>query len=988
VYQTKNHQSLRASLLVGVASATVMAFAGTAFAQETTQEVVVVTGSRLPQANLTTVSPVTSISSEDIANSGVTRLEDIVNQLPQAFAAQNATVSNGATGTATLDLRGLGEVRTLVLVDGRRMPYGSPFSPAADINEIPGIMVERVEVLTGGASAVYGSDAIAGVVNFIMRKDFEGVQVDLGYDFFWHNNDFNGPGNLREEIAARHATNPSQFNLPADDVTDGDGHEESILMGVNSANGKGNITAYFTHRKNKPILQANRDYSACSLGSPGLGVDGVFGWTCGGSSTSYPGRFTDFSTFNSTVSSTAVGPGGHHNQFRNFSNALDQYNFGPLNYYQRPDERYSFGAFGHYEVASYADIYGSVMFTDYRSRSQIAPSGDFFVTNTLNCGNPLLSAQEAATINCSAADIAANNSVPVYIGRRDVEGGGRIDDLHYLSYRINGGVRGPISQHWSYDLNGQVAQVQLSEVYLNDFSKTRLARALDVVTDPATGDPVCQSVLDGTDPNCIPWNIFTIGGVTRDQVNYLRIPLMRNATTKQHMLNLSFTGDLPAFQSPWAENDMQLAFGAEYRYDSVDNQTDVAFQTFEGAGQGGPSLPLAGAADVIEVFMETKIPIVENAPMFKELSFEGAYRNSHYSNGVETDTYKIAGNWSPIEDFRIRAAYQRAVRAPNVLELFSSQGFNLFDIAFDPCDAVGAAANGATVPSTCIGSNPWQVTSAQSNSGALGSPAGQYNFLAGGNPNVGPETADTYTLGVVLTPTFINGFTASVDWFDIKILGQIGAQFPGSILDDCYAGNLAQCQRIHRNAHGQLWVGSGYVESLNTNLPGELRTKGVDVNVYYRTEIAEGWGAFSVNLVGTWLDELSGGTTGDCTGLFGGGCGTPNPEWRHRLRVAWEVPMEEWNPVVSVTWRRFSKVALDGRTNNGLGTHFPAFDYIDLGLTAEVAAGTSLRLGINNIFDKDPPLSNLVGTTGNGNTYPQTYDAFGRFVFAGVTVNL
>ena len=335
-------------------------------------------------------------------------------------------------------------MRTLVLIDGRRMPYGGPDSSAADVNEIPGIMVERVEVLTGGASAVYGSDAIAGVVNFIMRKDFEGVQVDFGYDTFWHNNDYNGPGSLRDVIAGRHATNPGQFNLPEDTYTDGDGHEESILMGVNSGNGKGNITAYFTHRKNKPILQANRDFSACQLGAPGdPDLDGDQDWTCGGSSTSYPGRFLNLVNFGSTtIDASAVGPNGHHNQFRPFSSSLDQYNFGPLNYYQRPDERYSFGALGHYEVASYADIYGSLMFTDYRSRSQIAPSGQFFSLATTNCDNPLLSANEASTLGCEPGSTA---DTQFYLGRRNVEGGGRIEDIHYSSYRINGGVRGPIS---------------------------------------------------------------------------------------------------------------------------------------------------------------------------------------------------------------------------------------------------------------------------------------------------------------------------------------------------------------------------------------------------------------------------------------------------------------------------------------------------------------------------------------------------------------
>jgi outer membrane receptor protein involved in Fe transport len=508
--------------------------------------------------------------------------------------------------------------------------------------------------------------------------------------------------------------------------------------------------------------------------------------------------------------------------------------------------------------------------------------------------------------------------------------------------------------------------------------------------DDGTGHAVCQSVLDGTDPLCVPWNIWNLGGVDKAQSDYLKLPLLDIGNIDQEMLNLSFTGDLPFLQSPWAKNDTQLAFGTEYRRDGLQDQPDISFQTFDGAGQGGPAFPVRGATDVLEVFMETKIPIIEDAPFFKELSFEGAYRYSHYSDSVDTDTYKLAGNWSPTDDFRLRGSYQRAVRAPNVIELFTQQGFNLFDSDRDPCDATSGP-----VPASCIGTNPWQVTTAQSNGGLLSSPAGQYNYLTGGNPNLRPETSDTWSFGVVLTPTFLNGFTASVDWFDIKVLDTIQVLNPNDILSACYdGGDITQCHRITRTPLGLLWVGNGHVEDLITNIGG-LRTKGLDINANYRVEIAEGWGAFNINLVGTWVDELETNTglpgqkPFDCVGFFGSSCGTPTPEWRHRLRVAWEVPMEEWNPVVSVTWRRYSEVDLfDQGSHPDLGAHFPAQNYIDVGLTADIATGTSFRFGINNLFDKDPPLSDVVGTTGNGNTFPQTYDAFGRYVFAGVTINL
>ena len=255
-------------------------------------------------------------------------------------------------------------------------------SAAPDINQIPTSMIERVDVLTGGASAVYGSDAVAGVVNFIMKKDFEGVQVTSQYNFYWHENDFSGPGQvkLRDTIEQLHDANPSEFNLPQDSVTDGEGKELSLTVGVNSGDGRGNLTAYATVFDSESILQADRDYSACSLNPNPVGS-----FTCGGSSTNAGGRFTDFATYDFTIDTA--------DSFRNFT-ANDLYNYGPLNYYQRPERRYSLGAMGHYEFGEHADVYTQLMFNDYESTAQIAPSGNFFSTGSINCDNPFLPVQQ------------------------------------------------------------------------------------------------------------------------------------------------------------------------------------------------------------------------------------------------------------------------------------------------------------------------------------------------------------------------------------------------------------------------------------------------------------------------------------------------------------------------------------------------------------------------------------------------------------------
>ncbi|WP_292097162.1 TonB-dependent receptor [Brevundimonas sp.] len=972
-----------------------LAFAAPAMAQDApaSQDLddVIVTGSRIPQTNLVTTSPVTQVTGEDIDVAGVTRVEDLISQLPQAFAAQNSTVANGASGTATVSLRNLGSSRTLVLIDGRRMGYGSPNDDAADLNQIPEQLVERVEVLTGGASAIYGSDAIAGVVNFIMKKDFEGLQIDAQYGFYQHNNDYDGVGNVRAEIARRATTNAAQFRLPDDNVSDGESRSLNVTLGVSSPDGRGNVMAYAGYRNNNPILQADRDYSACSLAAPNAG-SGPTTYACGGSGTSFPGQFTDFSTFAYTI--------GAGRTFVPYDGNVNAYNFGPVNYYQRPDERYTLGAFGRYQVNDKAEVFAQLMFSDYQSIAQIAPSGSFFSVGDINCDSPLLSAQQSTAIGCTPADVLAGNRVPMYVARRNVEGGGRQDNLNYVSYRGVAGVRGEITAGWNYDIAAQFSRVRLARTYQNDFSVTRLTRALDVVD--VGGVPTCRSVVDGTDTSCVPYDVFVAGGVTQAALDYLQIPLMQTGQTTQQIVTAAITGDT-GWSVPTASRTVQVAFGAEYRRDALSSETDAAFQTGDGAGQGGPTIGISGDADVAEVFGEIQIPLADDQPWAYSASVDAAYRRSEYEN-FGTDTYKIGADYAPVEDIRFRASYSRAVRAPNVIEMFAAQGFNLFDADNDPCDDLnddGVLNN--SIPATCIGAGSHQVTTAQSDSGALNSPAGQYNFLGGGNPNLNPEESDTYTYGVVWTPSMLPGFNLSIDYFDITVDGLISTIGALNTFDLCYnQSDAAACGRINRNAGGQLWVGSGFVEDLNNNIGG-LATSGIDVNSNYAFDLEDmgiaNMGSMQLSFVGTFLNELLtdtglGGPASvyDCTGFYANQCGVPNPEWRHRARMTWLTP---WDLDISATWRHYGEaeiavLAADGSLNNGgarLDRYFDAENYLDLAATWQVMDTVVLRAGVNNVLDDDPQLSYSVGTTGNGNTYPQLYDALGRYFFFGVTAN-
>ncbi|MBY9066696.1 TonB-dependent receptor [Hyphomonas sp. WL0036] len=1001
---------------------------------EARQQMITVTGSRIMQPNLTTTSPVSSVSSEDFKLQGATRVEDLVVQLPQAFAAQNSTVSNGASGTATVSLRNLGSTRTLVLIDGKRMPYGSPNDPAADLNLIPSQLVERVDVLTGGASAVYGSDAISGVVNFIMKKDFEGVQVDAQYGFFNHENDYDTNGNLISSLEQFSQTNPSQFQVPEDNVSLGWSKEITGVIGASTEDGRGHFTGYVGYRNNDAVLQKFYDYSACSIGGISAG-----NFTCGGSGTSYPGRFTDFASFNYTIDQ-ATG------DFRPYA-ATDNYNFGPTNFFQRPDERYSAGFFSEYEINPYVNAYANFMFMDYKSNAQIAPSGNFFSTFGIGCDNPLLSATQRSQL-CEVdlvpdiddpddvaeflalnpnggqdyinATLGVQNALtggaptlnedgtvsmtpfngvsPAYIGRRNVEGGGRQDHLGYQTYRAVIGFNGPLynTPGFSYDVSAQFSRVKLARSYRNEFSTVRLNRALDVITGDgsgklAAGEIGCRSFDDGTDANCVPWNIFEIGGVNDAALNYLQVPLLQNGSTEQAVVTASITGDLGQYgwKLPTASTGLQVAGGIEYRRDAIDQTVDVSFATGDGAGQGGPTLPLSGSIDSYDLFGEFQLPLVEGRPGIELLAIDGAYRYSDYSTGISSNSWKVGGEYAPTSDLRLRASFQNAVRAPNVIDLFQSQGFNLFDLDDDPCDFTDPADDG-TAGAACLGTNPWQVNSIQANNGSLTSPAGQYNFLQGGDPALEPEEAETLTLGFVATPSFIPGLNLSVDYYDIDItqaISQVGASVT---LQLCYVyDDQDACQLIQRNANGQLWVGEGNVVDLNKNIGG-ISTSGFDIAGAYTFGIGS-FGGLNLSYNGTILDSFTVDPAGnaafeyDCVGKYGNDCGTPTPEYRHRARLAWATPYDGLG--LNLTWRHIGEVDLDTGATGRPDSTLDAVNYFDVSGTWAVKDWAAFRFGVNNVLDQDPPLSASVGTTGNGNTYPQTYDALGRYVFVGLTLD-
>lgn len=990
---TRNHEigrAVRRALIMSTVIAATASLPVLAQDQDSADELqtVTVTGTRIASPNLESISPVTAISAEALTSTGRVRVEDIINQLPQAFAAQGSNIANGADGTATVNLRGLGSERTLVLVNGRRLMPGDPDGGnAADLNNIPMALVKRVDVLTGGASSVYGADAVAGVVNFVMDTEFQGVKLEANYGWYQHRNDSEVAGIVRE----------SGFDLPKRNVDVGYTRDITFALGLGGPDQPGHAVFYATYRKVDAVLQSQFDYSACTFDSGDV-------FTCGGSGTSAAAHFfvvdpvgitLDPDTGNpvppgTIVSDLVVDAGGTLRPFT----AADQYNFGPLNYYQRPDERYTAGLFMDYDLGERTEVYGELMYMDDRSVAQIAPSGSFFNTVNVSCSNPLLSPDQVQEF-CTRFGLGPDDTGVVLIGRRNVEGGARQDDIGHTAFRVVAGIRGSINDNWQYDAYFQHGRTERASTYLNDFSIVRTLRALDVILHPDTGEPVCRSVVDGTDPNCVPWNIWVPGGVTQEALDYLQTPGLIRADHIQRVANANVTGDLTNYvKLPTAESGLAINVGLEWREEHTEFQPDLAFSTGDLAGQGGATLPTRGGYNVKEIFFEGRLPLVEGRRGAEAITVEAGYRYSDYNVGFETDTYKFGADWAPMPGLRFRGSYARAVRAPSVGELFSPATV-LLDGTTDPCDGTPTATLEQCMRT---GMTPEQYGNVPEN------PAAQYNGLLGGNPNLQPESSDTISFGVVFQPSFVPGLSVSLDYFDIEVEDAISSLVGGNAnayINQCIAtGDPIFCDKIHRDASGSLWLTpNGYIEDTSENI-GFLGVKGIDIQANYTFRFGDGH-RLGLNMVGTRLKEavtelVKGIGTFDCLGLYGGTCGIPTFKWRHQLRADWQTP---WRGLdVSATWRYFDSVRVETTSPNPqlqgevprTDARFGSVSYLDVSAAMTFIDNYTLRIGVNNLLDRDPPLvgqDNCPAGSCNGNTFAQVYDVLGRQWFATFTVN-
>lgn len=918
---------------------------------EQTLDVIQVTGTRIQSQSITASSPVAEINQEEFEVTGATRVDDLVNQMPQMTPYFDSFANNGATGYPTASLRGLGPNRTLTLINGLRTAPGTSLS--ADLSQIPAALVKRVDILTGGASAVYGSDAVAGVVNFVLDTEFEGFSVNYGWSAYQHDNDNEYMQGLQTRRGFKFPTGDSGF--------DGKSRNIDLVWGSQFADGLGHASAWLTWRRNDPLFQGERDYSSCALNAAGT--------VCGGSATAPKPNFFIIAPRNTT---------GNFIGFANINNATgrfragqdDVYNYAPINYYQRPEDRVNFGSSLKYEINEHFRPYVELMYTNRKNSIQVAESGTFFADALeFNCTDPL--------IGTMCADLGLNPAAPVtvYVGKRNNEGGPRHFEQNDSTYRAVAGMEGALDENWSYNVATIFARTNGSNVGTGDLLADRVVSAI-------RGCPT------GSFSGCVPYNVFVPNGVTREAAEALQGTSTSVFETALTSINAYVTGDI-GFSMPWAnEEPISLVVGTEWRREEFAQTFDSNSQSGNFTGAGGPALPIDGQTEVTELFLEAAVPLVRDAGFLNSLDLDLGYRVSDYDLSGRANTYKIGFTSQFAEMFRVRGGYNKAIRAPNIGELFAQQQIALFS-GEDPC-------SGATPTFTREQCARTGVTNAQYGN-IPKSPADQYNQFVGGSPNLDPEQAETFTIGFAVTP--VKGLEVAVDYFDIKLeerIGTIGAQ---TVLNFCgTTGDPFLCDRVNRNpVTGDLWIGndintSGYVTNLTSNF-GNLRVRGIDLNLNYRWEMFGG--RASASLVGTRtledenepLPGVNPAATFDCAGVINTSC--QQPEWRHIASMRYA---RDWYSV-NLRWRHTG--SLDYTNTNGTpgttdrllvnnGNKLDSFDFFDLSGTFQIGEYASLTMGVNNITDKEPPLTGSTLAL-NANS-PGGYDQAGRYFFTSLNL--
>ncbi|WDT87228.1 TonB-dependent receptor domain-containing protein [Alteromonas sp. 009811495] len=907
-------------------------------------EKISVTGSRIKRASLESNSPVVTIDASVIESTGFSRIEDVMNTLPQIEAAQTAFQANGASGVANLDLRGLGPNRTLVLVNGRRLQPGGVYSQASDVNQIPAALVKRVDVLTGGASTTYGADAVAGVVNFIMDTDFTGFEITATAAGYQHDNDNEFIQGLMDDRG---------FDYPeGSNGIGGESYDISVTAGGDFAGDKGHATVYGTWRRNNEMLQGERDYSSCALNAAGT--------SCGGSSTAVlPNSFfypiVDGAPDYGNELFWSLNEDGSFSPY----DGTNLYNYAPINHFMRPNERFTIGAFVDYYINDDTRVYMETNFMNDRTAGQIAESGTFYGAEYLfDYNNPILSDAQKAQLQAAFGHTDADQFV-AYIGKRNVEGGPRADNLEHNSFRMVTGVEGVINDMWSYDVSYMYSQTSSSSAYINDLFLPSISPRVGEVGTECTDD-------------CLLYQVYTPYGVTPEMAGQLSGTAVLTGNTSLIIYNGFVTGEFD-FSLPGADTPVAAVFGLERRETDFERVSDTVYQEGSLVGQGGPTESLVGSFDVNEVFTEISLPVIEDAPGVENLTVDLALRISDYTTSGNATTYKVAADWAITEDYKFRASFNRAIRAPNINELFAGQSIGLWG-GVDGC-ANGSGEDGGVLYSEaqCAATG---VTAAQYGS-ITANPANQYNQFSGGNPNLDPEEADTFTVGFVASP--FEDFDFAIDYWKIdmeEVIGTVGAQ---TILQLC-ATRGEFCDNVNRSAAGSLWISQdAFITNLSDNVGGR-KWAGVDLDMAYSMDLAGG--TLRTNLIGSYnLDKtyqplLSDPSLDyDCSGIVSVQC-FAQPKWRHTLTANYS--MDDWSAIAR--WRYYGDVDFEGE--GGLSS----YSFFDLTGSYQINDYLAVSAGVNNVLDKEPPMVGGSLST-NANTVAGFYDTLGRYLFTNVTLS-
>lgn len=1040
-----------APLVLSVALVSVPAFAQDAEDGAAAEKEIVVTGSLIRNPNLEQSTPVNVTTSDTIELKQSNTAEEVLRELPGVVANIGSAVNNGNGGASYVDLRGLGSTRNIVLLNGNRVAP-SDVNGRVDLNNIPLALIERVDALTGAAVTTYGADAITGVVNFITKRDFAGLEV----------------------TASEQITEQGDGNVFRVDAT----------IGANFDDGRGNAVLSIGYQQADPVYQGARPFSVNQ-------VDSYTGGT-GGSGTSVPSRFSGTrpllagGTPNITPESVFVGrnpdgtpiyaanPGGAANGGVRQVNAAGQavgtfqtFNFNPFNIFQTPFERFNIYGQANYEVSDAVEVYTRGMFSKQTVSTIIAPSGSFGGSVPINLNNPFLPASLRAQLcafdvnsrpdiytarfsvdECAAAATATGRSDPNYreiglnsvlvpfdvnndgvvsdgegyqsnpaatLNRRTPEVGPRISDYQttFFDYRI--GARGGITDTLDWSIEGAYGEsenIQTIQGYTLQSRFREAALSNDGVT--------CQS----GNAACVPVNLFgPEGSITPAMADYLQENSTSVNRTSLAQVRAIISGDL-GFASPGAVQPIGFAIGGEYRKYKAQQQSDLLAKTAgELGGAGGAAPDIDGGYDVYEAYAEIVAPLIEDKPFFESLTLEAGIRYSDYSingaGGYNTTTWKAGGSWEPGAGVKFRGNYSRAVRAPNIGELFTPTSVGLTNLGIDPC-----AGTGPTLPANA---NLRAVCIAQgAPAGTIGSitnpTAAQANITTGGNLNLQPEKADTWTLGVVWQPDFLPRFNMSIDYYNIKINDVLGTPLPGDIISACFdnltAGSATDpaCTAIRRNPlTGGLDGDPATTPGLfgTTNNLGRLYTDGVDLLLNYNADL--GFASLDWSFVGNWTrhskfkanaadpDSLN----RECVGYYSVNCsftGSIQPELQFSNRFTLGFDKVD----LSLLWRWQDSVSFEPEqlkddldfalanpgdcpnpetTDTGGCMVNPEFrkikakHYFDMTARFNVSENLTFTATVQNMLNQKPPIvGNSLGSTtyNSGNTYPSTYDALGR----------